>query len=44
MTGKKIPAEIIDEILEAIKLAPTSRGLQPFNIFVIEGNELKARI
>lgn len=44
MTGAKIPAEIIDEILEAIKLAPTSRGLQPFKIFVIEGDELKARI
>ena len=44
MTGEKIPAEIIDQILEAIKLAPTSRGLQPFKIFVIESDELKARI
>lgn len=44
MTGKKIPSEVIDEILEAVKLAPTSRGLQPFKVFVIESDELKARI
>ncbi|MEO7766319.1 MAG: NAD(P)H-dependent oxidoreductase [Ferruginibacter sp.] len=44
MTGEKIPAEILDEILEAIRLAPTSRGLQPFKIFIIEADELKAKI
>jgi len=39
MTGAKVPAEKISNILEAIRLAPTSIGLQPFTVFVVE-NEL----
>ena len=44
MNGAKIPQEKIDNILEAIRLAPTSSGLQPFEVFVITNQELKAEI
>ncbi len=44
MNGKKIPQEKIDTIIEAISLAPTSSGLQPFEIIVITNQELKEKI
>ncbi len=44
MNGKVVPQEKIDNILEAIRLAPTSSGLQPFEIFVITNPELKSQI
>ena len=44
MNGKVVPQEKIDTILEAIRLAPTSSGLQPFEIFVITNPELKSQI
>ena len=44
MNGQKVPAEKIENILEAIQLAPTSLGLQPFTVLVIENPELKAKI
>jgi nitroreductase/dihydropteridine reductase len=44
MTGRKIPAPAMTSIMEAIRLAPSSRGLQPFKVFVIEDSELKAKI
>ncbi len=44
MNGKKVPREKIDRILEAIRLAPTSNGLQPFEVLVIRNDELKAKI
>ncbi len=44
MNGATIPQEKIDNILEAIRLAPTSSGLQPFEVFVITNQELKAEI
>ena len=44
MNGQKVPAEKIENILEAIQLAPTSIGLQPFTVLVIEDPELKAKI
>lgn len=44
MNGKKIPQEKIDRIIEAISLAPTSSGLQPFEIIVITNQELKEEI
>ncbi len=44
MNGKKVPQEKIDAILEAISLAPTSSGLQPFEIFVITNQEKKEKI
>ncbi|WP_273273579.1 nitroreductase family protein [Maribacter polysiphoniae] len=44
MNGKKIPQEKVDRILEAARLAPTSSGLQPFEIFVINNQEIKEKI
>jgi nitroreductase len=35
MNGQKIPQEKIDNIIKAISLAPTSSGLQPFEVYVI---------
>lgn len=34
----------IDAIIEAIRLAPTSSGLQPFELLLITNNDLKNRI
>lgn len=44
MNGKEAPQEKIDNILEAIRLAPTSSGLQPFEVFVITDKEVKSKI
>jgi nitroreductase / dihydropteridine reductase len=44
MNGQKVPAEKLENILEAIQLAPTSLGMQPFTVLVIEDPELKAKI
>lgn len=44
MNGKKVAEEKIDNIIEAISLAPTSSGLQPFEVFVITNQELKEKI
>lgn len=44
MIEKEVPKEKLDIILEAIRLAPTSLGLQIFKVFVIKNKELKNRI
>jgi len=44
MNGKVVPQEKIDAILEAIRLAPTSSGLQPFEVVVITDQKVKAQI
>lgn len=44
MNGQKIPAEKVNNILEAIRLAPSSMGLQPYTVLVIEDEELKKKI
>ena len=44
MNGEVVSQEKIDNILEAIRLAPTSSGLQPFEVFVITKPELKSQI
>ena len=44
MNGQKVPAEKLENILEAIQLAPTSIGMQPFTVLVIEDPEIKAKI
>ncbi len=44
MNGEKVSQEKIDSIIEAASLAPTSSGLQPYEIFVITNPELKERI
>jgi nitroreductase/dihydropteridine reductase len=42
--SKVVPRDTVDRILEAARLAPTSSGLQPFEIVVITNSELRARI
>jgi len=44
MNGTKVPQEKIDKILEAIRLAPTSFGLQAFKVLVIEDKALREQI
>ena len=44
MNGKKVGQDKIDTIIEAASLAPTSSGLQPFEIFVITNPEIKEKI
>lgn len=44
MNGKKVSQDKIDNIIEAANLAPTSSGLQPFEIMVITNNEIKEQI
>ncbi|RUA22174.1 hypothetical protein DSL92_07135 [Billgrantia gudaonensis] len=44
MTGAKVPAERVERILEAVRLAPSSYGLQPYSVLVIEDPALRERI
>ncbi|MDG1145201.1 MAG: nitroreductase family protein [Flavobacteriales bacterium] len=44
MNGQKVPQEKVDNIIEAISLAPTSSGLQPFEVFVITNDKVKEKI
>ncbi len=44
MNGKRIPEDKIEKILEAIRLAPSSIGLQPYSVIVITDPELKKQI
>lgn len=42
--AKTVPAEKLERILEAIRLAPTSSGLQPFEVLVVTNNALREQI
>ncbi|WP_163575558.1 NAD(P)H-dependent oxidoreductase [Halomonas faecis] len=44
MTGAQVPAERVERILEAVRLAPSSYGLQPYSVLVIEDPALRERI
>jgi len=44
MNGKKVAQEKIDTIIEAASLAPTSSGLQPFEIIVVKNQAIKEKI
>lgn len=44
MNGQAVEQEKIDYILEAIRMAPTSSGLQPFEVFIVKSPELKEKI
>lgn len=44
MNSTKFPDEKVANILEAIRLAPTSLGIQPFKVFVVRNQELKDMI
>ncbi|OCB78515.1 nitroreductase family protein [Flavobacterium crassostreae] len=42
--NKKVSQENIDKIVEAARLAPSSSGLQPFQLVVIENQEIKEKL
>ncbi|MER3447844.1 MAG: NAD(P)H-dependent oxidoreductase [Candidatus Dadabacteria bacterium] len=44
MSGAKVPQEKLDRILEATRLSPSSFGLQPYTILIIEDRELRKKI
>ncbi|WP_372793815.1 nitroreductase family protein [Lutibacter sp.] len=44
MNGKKVSEEKIANIIEAARLAPTSSGLQPFEIIVVKNQAVKEAI
>lgn len=44
MNGEIVPQEKLDYILEAARLAPTSSGLQPFEILVVSNKEILEKI
>ena len=44
LNGQTVPQEKVDKIIEAARLAPTSSGLQPFEIYVITNKEVKKQI
>ncbi len=44
MNGKNVSQAKIDKIIEAVSLAPSSSGLQPYEIIVITNQEVKDKI
>lgn len=44
MNGKKVPAQKVDNILEAIRLSASSIGIQPYTILLIEDEALRKKI
>ncbi|MET6996535.1 nitroreductase family protein [Chitinophaga defluvii] len=44
MNGQKVPQEKIDRILDATRLSPSSAGLQPYSILVVEDEALREKI
>lgn len=41
---RAVPAASVERIVEAARLAPTSSGLQPFEVIVVTNPEVRARI
>lgn len=41
---RKVPQEKVERILEAVRLTPTSSGLQPFEIIVVTNHEVREKI
>ena len=41
---KAVPQDKLDAIIEAVRMAPTSSGTQPFELFVIANPDLRAKI
>lgn len=42
--AKAVPQEAVERILEAVRLAPTSSGLQPYEVIVVTNSEVRAKI
>jgi len=43
-TSKKVSDENIELIKEAIRLAPSSFGLQPYKVFIVDNKDLKEKL
>ncbi|MFH0853427.1 MAG: NAD(P)H-dependent oxidoreductase [bacterium] len=41
---KKVSQEDLDKVLNAIRMAPTSKGVQPWQVIVVSDKELKNRL
>lgn len=44
MNGEKIPQDKLERVLEATRLAPSSYGLTPYQVIVVENQELKEKL
>ena len=44
MSGKQIPQEKLDQILEAVRLAPSSFGFTPYSVVLVQDKELQAKL
>jgi nitroreductase / dihydropteridine reductase len=44
MNGQKVPAEKVNNILEATRLSASSMGLQPYTVLVVENEALRKEI
>ena len=44
MNGDKIPQDKLERILEATRLAPSSYGLTPYQVIVVEDQEIKEKL
>lgn len=42
--ARPVPQDKVDAIIEAVRLAPTSSGTQPFELFVITDPDVRSRI
>ena len=42
--AKAVPEETVEKIVEAVRMAPTSSGLQPFELLVIRNHDLRATL
>ena len=42
--NKKVAQADVDKIVEAARLAPTSSGLQPFKVIVLENQDIKGKL
>ena len=42
--AKAVPQEKVDAVVEAIRMAPTSSGTQPFELIVVTNPDVRARI
>ncbi len=41
---KTLPKDVLDNILEAVQMAPTSSGLQPFEVFVVSDKATRQKL
>jgi nitroreductase len=42
--ARTVPQDKLDRILEAVRLAPTSSGLQPFEVIVVKNPDIRAKL